>query len=134
MGWQYGSKFSKIQLFFPRKLRFYHCQSSHCSSVVMNPASMHEDVGFDPWPTQAHRCSSNPTLLWLWCRLAAVPPIQLLAWELSYAMGAALKRQNKKKKDFTIVNKFIILNLFFLSERITLSPDQNNQCVSCSFK
>ena len=38
------------------------------------------------------RRGSDPTLLWLWCRLAAVAPIQPLAWELPYAMGVALKR------------------------------------------
>ena len=39
-----------------------------------------------------------PALLWLWCRPSAATPIGPLAWELSYAMGAALKRQKKKKK------------------------------------
>ena len=44
-----------------------------------------------------HRHGSYPMLLWLWCRcrLAAVALIQLLAWELPYAMGAAQKRQKK---------------------------------------
>ena len=42
------------------------------------------------------RCYSDPALLWLQCRLAAAAPIQLLAWELSYAAGAALKRKIKK--------------------------------------
>ena len=45
-----------------------------------------------------HRLSSDPELLWLWCRLAATAPIRALAWEPPYAMGAALKRQKKKKK------------------------------------
>ena len=36
----------------------------------------------------------------LWCRPAAVAPIQPLAWELSYAMGAALKKKKKKKNDY----------------------------------
>ena len=31
-------------------------------------------------------------LLWLWCRVAAVAPIQPLAWEPPYDMGVALKR------------------------------------------
>ena len=44
------------------------------------------------------RCGSDPELLWLWCRLAAAAPIHLLAWELPYAMGEALKRQNKTKQ------------------------------------
>ena len=38
-----------------------------------------------------HRRDSDPTLLWLWCRLAAAAPVQPLAWELPYATGAALK-------------------------------------------
>ena len=37
-------------------------------------------------------------LLWLWYRLAAVAPIQPLAWEPPYAMGTALKRQKQKQK------------------------------------
>ena len=34
----------------------------------------------------------DPELLWLWYRLTATAPIRPLAWELSYAVGAALKR------------------------------------------
>ena len=44
------------------------------------------------------RCGSD--LVLLWCRLAAVAPIQPLAWEPPYAAGAALekaKRQERKK-------------------------------------
>ena len=41
---------------------------------------------------------SDPTLLWLWCRLAAATPIGPLAWELPYAVGVALKRKKRKKK------------------------------------
>ena len=44
------------------------------------------------------RCSLDPTLLWLWCRLAAVAPIWLLAWELPHAAGKALKSKKKKRK------------------------------------
>ena len=44
------------------------------------------------------RCSSDPVLLWLWCRLAAVAPIQPLAWESPYAEDVALKRQRTKKR------------------------------------
>ena len=44
----------------------------------------------------AHRHGSDPTLLWLWHRLAAIVPIRPLAWELPYAMGAALKSQKKE--------------------------------------
>ena len=34
-------------------------------------------------------------LLWLWHKLAVAAPIQPLAWELSYAAGVAIKRENK---------------------------------------
>ena len=37
-------------------------------------------------------------LFGLWCRLAAVAPIQLLSWELPYAVGATLFKKKKKKK------------------------------------
>ena len=42
------------------------------------------------------RHSLGPALQWLWCRLAAVAPVLPLAWEPPYAMGKALKRQQKK--------------------------------------
>ena len=45
-----------------------------------------------------HRCGSDPTLLWLWCKLAAVAQIRPLAWEPPYDMSAALKSKKKKKK------------------------------------
>ena len=44
------------------------------------------------------RRGSDPALLWLWRRLAAAAPIRPLAWELPYAVGAALKKKKKKKK------------------------------------
>ena len=37
-------------------------------------------------------------LLWLWCRPAAVAPIQPPAWEPPYAAGMALKIKIKIKK------------------------------------
>ena len=43
------------------------------------------------------RGSSDPVLLWLWYRLAAIALIQSLAWKPPYAMSVALKRQKKKK-------------------------------------
>ena len=45
-----------------------------------------------------HRRGSDPMLLWLWCRLEATALIRPLAWELSYAVDAALKGQKKKRK------------------------------------
>ena len=35
-------------------------------------------------------------MLWSWCRPVAAVPVQPLAWELPYAKGAALKRQERK--------------------------------------
>ena len=45
-----------------------------------------------------HTRGAGLTLLWLCCRLAAVALTGPLAWEPLYAVGAALKRQKKKKK------------------------------------
>ena len=44
------------------------------------------------------RCGLALALLWLWCRPAAAAPIQPLARELPYAMGAALTKQNNNNK------------------------------------
>ena len=44
------------------------------------------------------RHGSDPVLLGLWCRPAAIAPILPLAWEPPYAVGAALKRKTKKTK------------------------------------
>ena len=46
-----------------------------------------------------HRCGSDPTLLWWWCRPEAAAPIRPLIWEPPYAVGVALKRQKIKKKE-----------------------------------
>ena len=47
------------------------------------------------------RCGSNPTLSWLWCRLAATALIRPVAWEPPCGMGAALEKTKKKKKKLT---------------------------------
>ena len=44
-----------------------------------------------------HRHGSDPLLLWLWCRPADVVLFQLLAWELPYATGMALKKTKINK-------------------------------------
>ena len=44
------------------------------------------------------RCISDPTLLWLWHRPAAVAPVQPVAQELPYTADTDLKGKRKKKK------------------------------------
>ena len=44
------------------------------------------------------RRGSDLLLLWLWHRPAATAPIRPLAWESPYATGAALEKDQKKKK------------------------------------
>ena len=59
---------------------------------------------------------SDLALLWLWRRLAATAPIQLLAWEPPYAVGAALekakrpKNKNKTKQKRRLSGEFKIYN------------------------
>ena len=54
-----------------------------------------------------HRCGSDPSLLWLWCRSTAVALIRPLAWEPPYAAGVALKSK-KKKKVYPVFPKTIL--------------------------
>ena len=44
----------------------------------------------------------SPVLPWLWCRPAAVAPVQQLAQELPYAMGAAVKRKENEVNVFNL--------------------------------
>ena len=49
---------------------------------------------------------SDPGLLWLWHKLAAVALIRPVTWELPYAAGVFLKRKKVKKKKETFTKKF----------------------------
>ena len=65
-------------------------RSSHCGSVVNELGSMRMQV-----PSLASL--SDPVLLWLWCRPAAVARFGPLAWEPPYATSADLKKQKQKQ-------------------------------------
>ena len=56
----------------------------------------------------AYRHSSDPTLLWLWSRLAAIALIRPLAWEPPHATGAAIENAKRQKKN-EITHKNYIL-------------------------
>ena len=73
----------------------------------MNPTIIHEDMGSIPgyeFKDLAVSCGvgcrhvQDLAMLWLcwWLRPVAAPPMGLLAWELPYAAGVALKRRRKK--------------------------------------
>ena len=87
-------------------------RSSHRGLAVMNLTSIHEDIGLIPGLAQwikdlvlpralsfgvGRRHSSDPELLWLWCRPAASDLVQPLAWELPYATSVALKKKRGKE-------------------------------------
>ena len=90
--------------------------SSHCGSMEKNPTGIHEDIGLIPGLDQwvegsqvagscgiSPRLGSDPVVLWLLCRSAAITPIPPITWELPYATGAELK---SKIIIIIIINKY----------------------------
>ena len=66
------------------------------------------------------RSRSDPTLLWLWCRLAAAAPIRPLAWELPYTTNVA---QKQNRTDFGVPNVAQwVKNLSSIHEDVGLIP------------
>ena len=53
------------------------------------------------------RRGSDPVLLWLSCRPAAVALIRPLAWESPYAAGVTLKRQKQKEESSQNVGEVV---------------------------
>ena len=56
-------------------------------------------------------------MLWLWRRPAATAPIRPLAWEPPYAVGAALEKAKRPKKEAGFLKLSIAIikhiNIFF---------------------
>ena len=70
--------------------------------MVTNPTNIYEDLGLIPGPPQWVKDLALPVSCNVGCRcgenlaLCDCGMIQLLAWELPYAVGAALQRKEKK--------------------------------------
>ena len=69
--------------------------SSFCGSAVTISASIHKVVGSIPGPAQWVK---DPVQLQQWCRPVAAAPIQPLALDLPYVIGAALKSKKTNKQ------------------------------------
>ena len=54
-----------------------------------------------------HRCGSD--LVWLWHRLVAVAPNQLLAWGPPYVSGAALKIDKSNNKIISMGDAVLLI-------------------------
>ena len=69
------------------------------------------------------RCSLDLVLPWLWCRPAAIVPVQPLAWELLYATVVALnKKKRKEKKDYQEFSFSVLMNPASIHEVAGMIP------------
>ena len=105
----------------------YKVSNSPCGSGTKEPDQYPWGGGFDPWPCSVgggsgtalsggvdQRCSSDPALLLLWHRPAAVAPIWPLAWELPstcsrYGPKKQKTKQNKRVQSILARNAVIFL-------------------------
>ena len=109
---------------------------------IMNPTSIHEDVGLILMGSgiamscgMGHWRGLDPELLWLWCRPAATTPIGPLARELPYAAGVALRR---KKNYHNLPNNSSVieqLGSFFQYSKLIncIIPDIFDSCLECIY-
>ena len=89
------------------------------------------------------RCSSDPAVLWLWCRPVVTAPVGPLAWDPPYAMGAAIKKKTKRPKKLFLSIYFwaainvIVFLISFLNYLFLVLRNTNNFYllifVFCSF-
>ena len=72
---------------------------------VKNPTRIHEDARSI---SDLNQWAKDLVLLWPWHRPAAVALIQPLAWDLPYAVGAALKKKKRRKRNVQLDFKYIM--------------------------
>ena len=89
--------------------------SSHHDTAETNLIRKHEVAYSTPG---LHQWAKDLTLLWLWCRPAALALIRPLAWETPYALSVAIKKtkDKKKKKKKKRKERRILLESDLLSE------------------
>ena len=76
-----------------------------------------------------HRCGSDPELLWLWPRPAAIALIRPLAWEPPYAARSGPRKGKKtKKKKYQDGISIIIKPSWEKTQLSSTDTDRKNQC------